>query len=299
MTHDDVFRLASKSEAGLTEFAATLSVTHCSAVELGALRTTATHTRQAFESARSGRGQAYIDLRLVRSEVAAYLTAVRNHLKTKLGSAWGSLWTQLGFPGPGLSIPSQDQSCLHVLLSFKNYFQANATYEGAAFNITGARAQQLHDALAVKVQTVINCVQDARAKRDARDAARDALLEKMRSLWSELDSVLEASDSRWLKFIDRVPGDPRVPEPVEEVSAEARPGGIITLDWEDTQRAARYKVLKQVVGVDAEPVLFTTVDDSDAEITGLPAGATVKLQIVATNAVGDAPASEVIQLQAA
>jgi len=51
--------------------------------------------------------------------------------------------------------------------------------------------------------------------------------------------------------------------------------------------------------VDVEPVLFTTVDDSDVQITGVPSGATVKLQIVATNSVGDAPASEVIQLQAA
>jgi hypothetical protein len=52
-------------------------------------------------------------------------------------------------------------------------------------------------------------------------------------------------------------------------------------------------------GVDAEPVLALTVDDSAAQLTGVPAGATVKLQVVATNAVGDAPASEVVQLQAA
>ena len=50
---------------------------------------------------------------------------------------------------------------------------------------------------------------------------------------------------------------------------------------------------------EAEPVLVLTVDDSDAQITGVPSGATVKLQIVASNSVGDAPASEVIQLQAA
>jgi len=34
-------------------------------------------------------------------------------------------------------------------------------------------------------------------------------------------------------------------------------------------------------------------------VSGLPAGAVVKLQIVATNAVGDAPAIEVIELLAA
>jgi len=122
---------------------------------------------------------------------------------------------------------------------------------------------------------------------------------RLRALWNELESVLEDLDPRWLKFIDRIPGDPRVPEQVEDVTAEAQPGGIILVDWEDTTRAASYKVLKQIVGVDPEPVLFTTVDDSDAQITDVPSGATVRLQIVATNAVGDAPASEVVQLQAA
>ena len=65
------------------------------------------------------------------------------------------------------------------------------------------------------------------------------------------------------------------------------------------QACLNAKLFKQVVGVDVEPVLFSTVDDSDVQVTGLPVGATVKLQIVATNSVGDAPASEVVQLQAA
>ena len=111
--------------------------------------------------------------------------------------------------------------------------------------------------------------------------------------------MLDPLDSRWLKFTDRIPGDPRVPEQVDEVSAAAQPGGLITLDWPEAPRAARYKVLKQVVGVDAAPVLADTVEDSDAQLTGVPSGATVKLQIVATNAVGDAPPSAVIELLAA
>ncbi len=69
--------------------------------------------------------------------------------------------------------------------------------------------------------------------------------------------------------------------------------GIIALNWEDASCAARYKVFKQVVGVDAE-----TVEASELELTGVPVGATVRLQIVASNAVGDAPASPVIELQA-
>jgi len=102
-----------------------------------------------------------------------------------------------------------------------------------------------------------------------------------------------------LKFVNRIPGDPRAPETVEEVAASAEPGGIIRLDWPDTARAARYKLFKQVVGVDEAPVLAATVADSDAELAGFTTGTTVQLTVVATNAVGDAPASQVIQLQAA
>ena len=82
--------------------------------------------------------------------------------------------------------------------------------------------------------------------------------EKISDLRSELDSVLQPTDPRWLKFFDRIPGDPRVPEKVEEVTATAQPGGIIDLDWSDTARAARYRVLKQVVGTDTDFVVVLT-----------------------------------------
>ena len=155
------------------------------------------------------------------------------------------------------------------------------------------------DAFLAGVQGTVDCATDRRTKADQRRESTRALLKKLRALWNELESVMEDLDPRWLKFVDRIPGDPRVPEPVEELTAEAQPGGIVVLDWEDAARAASYRVYKQVVGVDEAPVLAVTVDESDAQLTGLPVGATVKLLIVATNAAGDAPASEEIELRAA
>lgn len=107
------------------------------------------------------------------------------------------------------------------------------------------------------------------------------------------------SSPRWLKFFDRIPGDPRVPEKVQQVTATAQPGGVMSLDWPDAPRAARYRVLKQIVGTDAELVVVDTVTDSDAELTDVPSGATVKLHIVPLNGVGAGAPSEVIMLQAA
>lgn len=139
----------------------------------------------------------------------------------------------------------------------------------------------------------------ARTRRDARDAAIKLLDKKISALRNELESVLDPLDTRWLKFFDRIPGDQRVPEPVEEFVATTQPGSIINLDWEDATRAARYRVLKQVVGTDAEFVVAETVDESEAQLTDVPAGATVKLQIVPVNGVGSGVPSDVIELQAA
>ncbi len=295
----DIIRLGHKSNSGLTEFAVTLTITHCTTAQLTTLITSAETTSNTYLASKSAKTQAYIDLRTARAAAILFLENVREFLKPRLGAEWNGLWNIVGFTGPLLAVPREDEDVLAMLRAVKAYFLPDATLESAAYQLTALKAEERITALTAAMTTANNCREDQRAKREARDAAVAALLKKLRSLWTELASVLEPLDTRWLKFIDRIPGDPRVPAAVEDVSAAAQPGGIITLDWEDTERAARYKVLKQVVGVDADLVLFTTVDDSDAQVTGLPVGATVNLQIVATNSVGDAPASGVIQLQAA
>ena len=179
------------------------------------------------------------------------------------------------------------------------YFTANPQFENAAKEYTAAKANSICTPMTNARTTVENCKFDTRTLRDARATAKVALDKKIADLRSELDIVLSQTDPRWLKFFDRIPGDDRVPEGVEDVTATAQPGGVITVDWPETPRAARYQVLKQVVGTDTDFVLATTVDDSEAELTGVPAGATVKLKIVPLNGVGTGTASDVITLQAA
>ena len=299
MKSSDIIRLGHKSQGGVTEFAVVLEITHCTGAQLTTLINDAETKTNTYLAAKAGKTLAYMRLRSARTAAVTYLENVREFLKPRLGTEWSGLWNVVGFTGPVLAIPKQDEDVLAMLRAVKAYFLPDATLESAAYQLTALKADERITALSAAMTTANNCREDQRSKREARDSALTALLKKLRCLWNELESVLEPLDTRWLKFIDRIPGDPRVPEAVEDVEASAQPGGIITLDWEDTERAARYKVLKQVVGVDAEPVLITTVDDSDAQLTGLPVGATVRLQIVATNSVGDAPASEVIQLQAA
>ncbi len=296
---NDFYRVARLSLAGLTELGATFSITHCTAADLSGLLTGAEQKSVAYGSVRHGKREAFVALRSVRISANGFIEKSRNHLTAFFGNSWNESWAQVGFTDQALKLPVTDAQRQRILSSMKAYFSAHATHENGTLNLTAQEAEARLDALDVAMSTARDCRVQQRAKREERDAAEVGLRAKLQVLWSELDAVLAPRDARWLKFIDRIPGDPRTPEQVDEVAVATQPGGIITLDWENASRASRYKIFRQVVGVDAEPVLALTVDGNDAQLTGLPVGATVKLQIVASNAVGDAPASEVIELQAA
>ena len=67
-------------------------------------------------------------------------------------------------------------------------------------------------------------------------------------------------------------------------------------DWDDTPRALRYHVELQIVGVDLDFRRVATVTDSDATITGLPSGATVRVRVLAVNDAGNGPPSGVVEV---
>lgn len=251
-----------------------------------------------FANARAGKTAAYLALRGKRPAVIKFLGDVRNLLSASLGDTYSPLWAPLGFNG-SLQLPGTDAGRCQMLQKVEAYFTANPQRENVADGFTAAATSALCLPFTAACVLFDNCKQDTRAKRDARKSALKALDKKLGDLRRELTSVLDAKDPLWLKFYDRIPGDPRVPEKVLDVTATAQPGGIIAVDWPDTPRAARYRVLKQVVGVDPELVVAETVEESDAQLTNVPSGATVKLQIVPVNGTGAGTPSDVIELQAA
>ena len=299
MKLNTLYRLAGVSIAGLTELGQTLSITHCTVQELTALLDNAVAKNNVYRNARKSKRDAFHDLREGRVPADLFIEKARDYLKAILGNSWNESWPLAGFNGPTLALPESDEDRLAALTGIKAYFTNNPDHESVKLKLTAALADGALGAFTAVVSGGRNCRIYQLSRREARDEANTALENKLNVLWTELETVLSLKDVRWLKFIDRVPGAPRVPEPVESIVAEAQPGGIIVLDWPEASRADHYKVYKQVVGVDAEPVLAATVNDSDAELTDLPPGARVKIQVVATNGAGDAAASAVIELQAA
>lgn len=292
------FKNAEKVRRGLNALEVVLGLTRCTKATYEPLLLDAKARAAAFDQSRAGKTTSYQWLRGKRPGARKFLGDVRNLLSGVLGNEWSAVWLPLGFSS-SLELPRTDAGCCQMLEKIKVYFTNNPQREVAADGFTAAAADALCGPFTDAVSTVDNGKLDTRTKKDARKTALRALDKKLGALRRELETVLDANDPRWLKFYDRIPGDPRPPEKVVDVTATAQPGGIITADWPDAVRAEHYRVFKQVVGVDAALVLVKTVEDSDVELTGVPSGATVKLQIVPVNGLGAGTPSDVIELQAA
>lgn len=294
----DYFDGAERVLRGLTALAVPLELKYVTKATYEPVYLDARARDEAFQLARSGKLGGYQSLRELRGPTDLWLTDVRNYLTAFLGDGWSPAWAQLGFMGPTLEMPRRDAGRCQFLTKLNTYFTNNPQFENAAKEYTAAKALALCTPFTGGRQTVEDCLLDTRQKRDARDAARALLDKQLVRLRKELELTLDDTDPRWLNFFDRIPGDTRVPEQVEEPTATVEPGKIL-VDWPDAERALRYRVERLVVGTDQDFVVAATVDDSDAELEGVPAGATVKLRVVAVNSTGPGAASPVIELLAA
>ena len=227
----------------LTELHVTLGVAHRTVANLTTLITDLKKARLNCTNAQLGKRGAYVALRAARTTADAFIQRARDYLVGIFGSDWNQGWSVVGFANQSLALPDTDAHRFTVLQLVRDYFTANDEKEALQLNVTAAEATVQLAALTTEKTTAEACRFDQRSKRDLRDTAELGLEKHLRSLWNELGSILDALDARWLKFIDRIPGDPRVPEAVQDVAAAAQPGGIITLDWQDATRAARYKGL--------------------------------------------------------
>jgi len=91
-------------------------------------------------------------------------------------------------------------------------------------------------------------------------------------------------------------GASHVPDMPEGLVLAGNGPGVVFADWADTPRAEHYRVEKQIVSVDADFVRAETRDASDATLTGLPSGKTLRVRIVAVNEAGPSVPSAVVEI---
>ena len=80
-------------------------------------------------------------------------------------------------------------------------------------------------------------------------------------------------------------------------SVNAGSPGHLVANWPDSARADRYRVYKQVIGVDDEFVLAATVEDSDADLNTFASGAQVRVRVASVNEAGESLPSQIVEQQ--
>ncbi len=292
----DLFSFTELIAIGLAALEAELGIVHNTAAavrgDLVALQTAWDQCNQAREAKRL----------LIQAQTAAdldgrtFILAARNVLATFLGNVWSQAWEATGFPNQSLAVPSTIAERQSLLLSLKLYFAAHPTHTVAALNVTSIRATILFNLLSNARAAVNAGLTLIGEKMAVRETAERALRKRLSDTIAELAMKLGKFDPRWETFGLKMPGQDSVCESAEKpVVTNVGPGRVFS-DWSDVPGADGYIVEVQVMGVDADFVEVANVSDSEYLLQGLPSGKTIRVRIIAYNAVGRAPPSEYAEI---
>lgn len=282
---------------GLEKHAEALDLRRASPADLRTALDTAIAADQTFQTARSAHPRGA--LREARQAAQALVATTRDYLKPFLGTKWSAHWPQIGFSTPSLRLPRTDALLLHVLDCMEAHLIANPGRANEELGVTAPALKLRRDAFQSALDAVGNCATKQLQCREVRADAEGKLEEKLRTLRLEVAAALKPTDPRWIEFTGRVPADPRVPEPLKEVTATILGPDAMKLAWPRALRARRYKVYLQSESVDASPRLARSTRDRETLLVNLPPEVPLHIRVVPTNSAGDGIACEVTVLRRA
>ncbi len=252
---------------------------------------------QAYADAKTAKDTFSTNLRIADSNGRSFIKSVSAWFSETISEDWSAAWATTGFPNQSTAIPSTQDARLTLLDSLATYFTKNPTMEvnTPKLVLTAAVAGTLFTALTDARTAVNNGNTDAGTKRDARDAAVDDLKTRLRGLIAELGQLLDDNSPIWDAFGLNEPGADATPDvPEAPVLTPGGAPGTLHADWPHARNAARYHVWLFIVGVDTAYRNVDTVTDTADTLTGLPSGATAKIQITSVNDAGESgPSTEV------
>jgi len=284
-----LFTLAEDLIDGLGTHQDTIGVKQNRADALAAALAAARTAENEHSIAKATKADATSASTVADSNVKAFIAIARDTLKPTLGPAGNPAWQEAGFPGGSLAVPATAAERQENIRKLAAYLAAHATLENAPLQITATRAQSCYEALR-DTRVAVNEKGSARSlKKSTRDQSVGALRVRLRGAIDEIGQLIKDDDPRWLAFGLNLPAAPNTPDIPDGLVLHAGPAGSGTLyaDWDDMPRADRYRVWKQIVGVDTEFVVAVTVTDSDATLAGLPAGKPIKGRVTAANDAGE------------
>ncbi len=291
---NELFPLADKAADGLAIHEAAIGIMHNTEALLRADLATARTANNLYQTAKAARAAVTDSQTTADANAVKFITAARDVLKPRLGTRWSPAWNAAGFINHTLEVPPTLAQRMERLKSLESYFTAHAGHEVAALGVTAAQATALHDAFSTGVSDTNAAKSEQVAKREARDAAIEALQKRLRGLIGELEQLIGPDDERWLDFGFNIPGADQTPEPPTGLTVRGGASGHLVADWEGGARATHYRVYKQVAGSE-EFVLAATVNDSDADLNTFTSGSLVKVRVTAVNGSGESLPSETVE----
>ena len=243
-----------------------------------------------YNAAKTAKTAASSVQRTAESNARAFAAKAVNVLKNFLGSQWNSAWAAAGFKAGSLAIPDDP---LPLLGELRAYFTAHPEHEVVpVLAVTAAACTAQATALSDARSAVNDATVGLGQAKQARDAEQQKMYERLSGLRAELSQLLGDDDPLWYAFGFDRPADGQQPGPVKNLVLTAGGPGIVLAHWDDARRAERYRVLKQVVGTDASPVVVTgTLHENELTLQGLPGGQDVVVTVVPVNGAGDGPAT--------
>jgi hypothetical protein len=255
----------------------------------------ATRTAEtAFGAAQVAKKNTNTALQVADSNGKAFIADARRRLSKFFGESYSTEWSAAGWPNGSTSTPPKQDERMNLLASIRDYLTATPAHASADMGVTAAIAEARFQAVSDARMAAALASQDCGERKNLRDAAVANLRKRARGLIAELETLLADDDPRWHAFGLNLPGETGLPDVPENLVLVAGDPGTVFADWSDARLAERYRVFQQIIGTDPEFVAGQTVYDSDATLSGLPVGATLRLRVTAANSEGESlPSTEV------
>lgn len=258
---------------------------------------TAREAESAFQQGKTAKLALTTAQTVADSNAKSFLAKARLVLTTFLGNLWSEAWAETGFPNQSTAVPATIVERQSLLASLQLYFAEHTAQQNSPLGVTAAAAGTLFTALSNARSAVNAGITDQAQRKIVRDNAEKALRARLTGLIGELGQLLPGDDPLWYAFGLVPPDSDDAPDQVSGLIATPNGPGVLLVDWADAPRAASYWVEIQIVGVDASFHRVQTVYDSDATLTGLPSGATVRIRIISVSSDGKtSPPSDIIEV---
>lgn len=291
-TQSRLWALATDAADGLKDHGTAVGIQQNTEAKVRANLTGAKAAQKAFTDASTAEDGALGMHRSANSNVKAFLALAKRELTDSgSGKLPAGLW-----PAGTTAIPDDETKRLALLEKIADFLQEHPDAETERKNFTQTQARALHAALTDARRTLNAAVRNRVNARAARDEADRALYERLSGLLSELDQLLKDDSEDWYWFGFTPPAGAERPAKPEGLFARQVGPAALMAGWPHPPRAEKCRLHVQVAGRDADFIPRDWVRDHDDLIEDLPPNATVRLRLEASNATGESPLGEIVEL---